>query len=228
MATRSPPFRRAFAVVATSESSPFAVIADEKRRFYGVQFHPEVVHTPRGAHHPCQFRAQHRRHRSPNGTCTPSAPRRSRRSATRWARRRVICGLVRRRGFLRRRGADPRSDRRPAHLHLRRYRPDARGRGRRSRLAVPRPLQYSADPCRSRATCSWGGSKGVSDPEQKRKIIGAAFIDVFDKESHEGRRRGIPGPGHALSRCDRKRLGHRRARRSPSRAITMSAACPST
>ena len=27
--------------------------------------------------------------------------------------------------------------------------------------------------------------KGVSDPEQKRKIIGAAFIDVFDKESHK-------------------------------------------
>src|SRR5207253_11496199 len=26
---------------------------------------------------------------------------------------------------------------------------------------------------------------GVSEPEQKRKIIGAAFIDVFDKESHK-------------------------------------------
>src|SRR6185437_4401923 len=38
-----------FAVVATSESSPYAVIADETRRFYGVQFHPEVAHTPRGA-----------------------------------------------------------------------------------------------------------------------------------------------------------------------------------
>jgi GMP synthase (glutamine-hydrolysing) len=38
-----------FAVVATSDNSPFAVIADEGRRFYGVQFHPEVVHTPRGA-----------------------------------------------------------------------------------------------------------------------------------------------------------------------------------
>ena len=38
-----------FEVVATSEASPYAVIADEKRRFYGVQFHPEVVHTPRGA-----------------------------------------------------------------------------------------------------------------------------------------------------------------------------------
>src|SRR6202041_542319 len=28
-----------------------------------------------------------------------------------------------------------------------------------------------------------GRLKGISDPEQKRKIIGAAFIDVFDKES---------------------------------------------
>ena len=27
--------------------------------------------------------------------------------------------------------------------------------------------------------------KGISDPEQKRKIIGATFIDVFDKEAHK-------------------------------------------
>ena len=38
-----------FEVVATSEGSPYAVIADEGRRFYGIQFHPEVAHTPRGA-----------------------------------------------------------------------------------------------------------------------------------------------------------------------------------
>ncbi|HEY1751021.1 MAG TPA: glutamine-hydrolyzing GMP synthase [Caulobacteraceae bacterium] len=38
-----------FEVVATSDGSPFAVIADEGRRLYGVQFHPEVAHTPRGA-----------------------------------------------------------------------------------------------------------------------------------------------------------------------------------
>ena len=38
-----------FRVVATSEAAPFAAIADEDRRFYGVQFHPEVVHTPSGA-----------------------------------------------------------------------------------------------------------------------------------------------------------------------------------
>ncbi len=38
-----------FEVVAASGGSPFAVIADEGRRLYGVQFHPEVAHTPRGA-----------------------------------------------------------------------------------------------------------------------------------------------------------------------------------
>ncbi|MDD3029398.1 MAG: glutamine-hydrolyzing GMP synthase [Alphaproteobacteria bacterium] len=38
-----------FEVMATSEGAPFAFIADEARRFYGVQFHPEVVHTLDGA-----------------------------------------------------------------------------------------------------------------------------------------------------------------------------------
>ena len=37
-----------FEVVATSEGAPFAVSVDEDRRFYGVMFHPEVVHTPDG------------------------------------------------------------------------------------------------------------------------------------------------------------------------------------
>ncbi len=37
-----------FSVVAQSDGAPFAAIADDSRRFYGVQFHPEVVHTPHG------------------------------------------------------------------------------------------------------------------------------------------------------------------------------------
>ena len=44
--TKLPP---GFSVVATSENAPFAAIADEKRGYYGVQFHPEVMHTPDGA-----------------------------------------------------------------------------------------------------------------------------------------------------------------------------------
>jgi GMP synthase (glutamine-hydrolysing) len=38
-----------FRVVGVSEGAPFAVIADDARRFYGLMFHPEVVHTPHGA-----------------------------------------------------------------------------------------------------------------------------------------------------------------------------------
>ncbi len=37
-----------FEAIATTGSSPYAAIEDRQRRFYGVQFHPEVVHTPHG------------------------------------------------------------------------------------------------------------------------------------------------------------------------------------
>ncbi len=37
-----------FGVYGASPNAPFAVIADTKRRFFGVQFHPEVHHTPHG------------------------------------------------------------------------------------------------------------------------------------------------------------------------------------
>ncbi|MFT6659720.1 glutamine-hydrolyzing GMP synthase [Maritalea sp.] len=38
-----------FEVVATSSGAPLAVIANEERRIWAVQFHPEVHHTPNGA-----------------------------------------------------------------------------------------------------------------------------------------------------------------------------------
>ncbi|MFK4824468.1 glutamine-hydrolyzing GMP synthase [Paenochrobactrum sp. BZR 588] len=38
-----------FKIIGTSTNAPYAAIADEKRKYYGVQFHPEVVHTPDGA-----------------------------------------------------------------------------------------------------------------------------------------------------------------------------------
>ena len=44
--TKMPP---GFAVAGTSPNAPFAVIQDEKRKYYGLMFHPEVVHTPDGA-----------------------------------------------------------------------------------------------------------------------------------------------------------------------------------
>src|SRR6202453_4739106 len=38
-----------FARIGASENAPFALIADEARRYYGLMFHPEVAHTPDGA-----------------------------------------------------------------------------------------------------------------------------------------------------------------------------------
>ncbi|QQN66953.1 glutamine-hydrolyzing GMP synthase [Bradyrhizobium diazoefficiens] len=44
--TRMPP---GFSVAGTSPNAPFAIIQDETRKYYGLMFHPEVVHTPDGA-----------------------------------------------------------------------------------------------------------------------------------------------------------------------------------
>ncbi len=38
-----------FGVLGTSKGAPFAITGDPARRFYAVQFHPEVHHTPNGA-----------------------------------------------------------------------------------------------------------------------------------------------------------------------------------
>jgi len=43
--TRLPP---GFTSTAQTDSSPFAGLVDPARNLYGIQFHPEVVHTPRG------------------------------------------------------------------------------------------------------------------------------------------------------------------------------------
>ena len=43
--TKLPP---GFKVIASTLNTPIAGIADEVRRFYGLQFHPEVTHTKRG------------------------------------------------------------------------------------------------------------------------------------------------------------------------------------
>lgn len=37
-----------FSILGVTENAPHAVIADEKRHIYGMQFHPEVAHTPQG------------------------------------------------------------------------------------------------------------------------------------------------------------------------------------
>src|SRR5512146_3029173 len=43
--TRMP---QGFVALAESENSPYAAMGDVQRKYFGVQFHPEVRHTPRG------------------------------------------------------------------------------------------------------------------------------------------------------------------------------------
>ena len=44
-----------FETVASSKNSPYAAVADEARRYYGVQFHPEVTHTQHGKDYLSRF-----------------------------------------------------------------------------------------------------------------------------------------------------------------------------
>ena len=116
----------------------------------------------------------------------------------------------RRRRFRRRRGADPRGDRRPAHLRVRRSRPVAARRRRTRGRSVPRPLQHSARACRTPRSCSSRRSTGVDDPEAKAQDHRQAVHRRVRGRGEEDRRRRVSGPGHALSRRDRERVVHRR------------------
>ena len=172
-----------FAVVATSESSPFAVIADEARRFYGVQFHPEVAHTPRGA------TLLHNFVRGIAGI-QPSWNMHAFRAAAvekiraQVGKSKVICGLSG--------GVD--SSVAAVLIH------EAIGdqltcifvdtglmrAGESDEVVSLFRNHYDISLIHAEASGLFlGNLKGVSDPEQKRKIIGSAFIDVFDKESQK-------------------------------------------
>ncbi len=172
-----------FRPVAVSDGAPFAAVADDARRFYGVVFHPEVAHTPQGGkllrnftHQVCgctgdwtvaAFRAQ--------------AVERIRRQV---GRGRVICGLSG--------GVD--SAVTAALLHeaigdqltcifvdtglLRQGEAEEVVSLFRGHYNVP--LVHSDD-----AELFLEKLAGIADPEQKRKTIGATFIDVFDAEARK-------------------------------------------
>ena len=118
-----------------------------------------------------------------------------------------VCALSRRRRLDRHRGARAPRHRRPADLHLRRQRRCcARDEAERVDGALPRAPSTSASSARRRRRAlPRERSRGVEDPEQKRRIIGATFIEVFEEEASAPAGRAVPRPGHALSR--RHRVG---------------------
>ncbi|RMD61141.1 MAG: glutamine-hydrolyzing GMP synthase, partial [Alphaproteobacteria bacterium] len=170
-----------FRVVGVSEGAPFAMIADDARRIYGVQFHPEVVHTPDGA----RLLANFTRHVAGcAGDWTMAAFRDQAMAAIRRqvGRGRVVCGLSG--------GVD--SSVAAVLIH------EAIGdqltcifvdhgllRAGEAEEVVTLFRDHYNIPLvhRDAADLFLGKLAGVSDPEAKRKIIGATFIDVFEEEA---------------------------------------------
>lgn len=173
-----------FRAVGTSDGAPYAAIADDERGFYGVQFHPEVVHTPHGArllasfaHNVCGC----------TGDWTMAAFREQAISRIReqvGPDGKVICGLSG--------GVDSTvaavlihqaiGDRLTCifvdHGLLR------QGEGEQV-VALFRDHYNIPLVHRNAADLFLGKLDGIDDPEQKRKIIGGLFIDVFDEEAHK-------------------------------------------
>jgi GMP synthase (glutamine-hydrolysing) len=170
-----------FAVIAKSPGAPYAVIADTSRGFYGTQFHPEVVHTTHGArllrnfiHGVAGF----------TGDWTMAAYKAEAIGKIRAqvGNGRVICGLSG--------GVD--SSVAAVLIH------EAIGdqltcvyvdhglmRAGESQQVVGLFREHYNIPLVhvDASELFLGKLAGVSDPEQKRKIIGGLFIDVFDEEA---------------------------------------------
>jgi GMP synthase (glutamine-hydrolysing) len=170
-----------FQVYGTSEGAPFAVVANEDRRIYAVQFHPEVVHTPDGAKLLANFTHQVC---GCAGDWTMAAFRQQAVEAIRAqvGTSRVICGLSG--------GVD--SSVAAVLIH------EAIGE-QLTCIFVDHGLLRLDEAAqvvevfrhhyniplvhRDASDLFLGKLDGVDDPEQKRKIIGGTFIDVFEEEA---------------------------------------------
>ena len=143
-------------------------------RYYGMQFHPEVVHTPDGAKLICATSCTRSPASRATGPWPPFADEAIARIRAQVGEGRVICGLSGGVDFVGRGGADPRGDRRSADLRLRRHGLMRQGEAERGGRACSATITTSRSSTSTRPSCSSARSRASTDPEEKRKTIGAA------------------------------------------------------
>ncbi len=171
-----------FRGIGRSENAPVAIIADDRRRFYGVQFHLEVHHTPQGARILSNFVHKIAGCRS---DWTMKAFRQEAVAAIRTKvgeTGRVLCGLSG--------GVDSAvaavliheaiGDRLTCvyvdHGLMREGESEQIVSLFREHFAIPLVHVEAAD-------LFLGSLHGIRDPEQKRKIIGGLFVATFEGEA---------------------------------------------
>jgi len=173
-----------FGVLATSENSPFAAVGNAARRIYGLQFHPEVVHTPRGAEILGAFLFDVA-HLSPTwtpGSWTTDAIADV--AAKVGAAGRAVCGLS---GGV---------DSSVAAVLCHRAIGDRLTcifvdngllrEGEREQVAATFRENFHVNLVVVDARARFlGALRGIIDPEKKRKTIGRVFIEVFEEEAHK-------------------------------------------
>ncbi|MBV6658473.1 MAG: glutamine-hydrolyzing GMP synthase [Devosiaceae bacterium] len=170
-----------FKVLATSPGAPFAAYANEDKHFYGVMFHPEVVHTPDGAKLLANFV---HKIAGLSGDWTMGAFREEaiRRIREQVGQGKVICGLSG--------GVD--SAVAAVLIHeaigeqltcifvdhglMRLKEADEVVSLFRGHYNIPLVHVQAED-------AFLGELDGVSDPETKRKIIGRLFVETFEEEA---------------------------------------------
>lgn len=170
-----------FGVIAKSAGAPYAVIADPERKFYGTQFHPEVVHTPNGAK---MLRNFTHGVAGLKGDWTMAAYREEAIAKIREqvGAGKVICGLSG--------GVDSSVAAVLIHEAIGSqltcvYVDHGLMRANESEEVVSLFREHYNIPLVhvDASELFLGKLAGVSDPEKKRKIIGGLFIDVFDEEA---------------------------------------------
>ena len=172
-----------FRVAGTSDGAPYAVIADDERRYYGVMFHPEVVHTPHGAQLLANF-ARNVAGCAGDWTMAAFRSQAVQKIRDQVGDKRVVCGLSG--------GVD--SSVAAVLIH------EAIGeqlhcifvdhgllRADEAEQVVEIFSEHYNIPLTHRDASEMflGKLEGVEDPEDKRKIIGGLFIDVFEEEAEK-------------------------------------------